>query len=123
VVLGDLNGRVGSRQEDWEIVHRDGEEVVNENGESFLKLCRGGDMIIMNGWFPYKKVRKMTFVQRMVTQRDRAAILHYFCVSKELKKFVEEVDSFGLVTLLCTVNKTYVTQKTQQCKKQDQVKL
>jgi hypothetical protein len=86
VVLGDLNGRIGSRQEDCEIVGRYGEEVVNENGESVLELCRGGDMIIMNGWFPHKKVHKMTFVQRMVTQRDREAILDYFCVSKELKK-------------------------------------
>jgi preprotein translocase subunit Sec63 len=33
----------------------------------------------------------MTFVQRMVTQRDREAILDYFCVSKELKKFVVDV--------------------------------
>jgi len=91
VVLGDLNGRVGTRQEDWEIVGRYGEEVVNENGESFLELCRGGDMVIMNGWFPHKQVHKMTFVQRMVTQRDREAILDYFCVSKELKKFVVDV--------------------------------
>jgi hypothetical protein len=48
-------------------------------------------MIIMNGWFPHKKVHKMTFVQRMVTQRDRETILDYFCVSKELKKFVVNV--------------------------------
>jgi hypothetical protein len=34
MVLGDLNGRVGSRQEDWEIVDRYGEEVVNENGKA-----------------------------------------------------------------------------------------
>jgi hypothetical protein len=33
----------------------------------------------------------MTFVQKMVIQRDRAAILDYFCVSKELKKFVVDV--------------------------------
>jgi hypothetical protein len=91
VVLGDLNGRIGSRQEGCGIVGRYGEEVVIENGESFLELCRGSEMIIMNGWFPHKKVHKMTFVQRMVTQRDRESILDYFCVSKELKKFVMDV--------------------------------
>jgi hypothetical protein len=33
----------------------------------------------------------MTFVQRMVTQEDREAILHYFCVSNEFKKIVLDV--------------------------------
>jgi hypothetical protein len=33
----------------------------------------------------------MTFVQSIVTQRDREAILDYFCVSKDLKKFVVNV--------------------------------
>ena len=49
MVLGDLNGRVGSRQEDWKIVGRYGEETANENEESFLELCRGRNMVIMNG--------------------------------------------------------------------------
>jgi hypothetical protein len=48
-------------------------------------------MIIINGWFPHIKVHQMTFVQRMVTQRDREAIIDYFCVSKELKKFLVDV--------------------------------
>jgi hypothetical protein len=38
---------------------------------------------------PHNKVHKMTFVQRMVTQRDREVILDYF--SLELKKFVVDV--------------------------------
>jgi hypothetical protein len=62
VVLGDLNGRVESRQEDWEIVGRYGEEVINVDRNSFLELCKGADMII-------KKVPKMTFVQRMVIKK------------------------------------------------------
>jgi hypothetical protein len=45
---------------------RYGEELVNENVESFLQLCRGSDMIIMNGWFLLIKVNKKTFVQRTV---------------------------------------------------------
>ena len=91
VVLGDLNGRVGSRTEDREIVGRYGEDIVNENGESILELCRGAGMVVMNGWFPHRKVHKMTFVQRMVSQKDREAILDYCCVSRELKTYVVDV--------------------------------
>jgi hypothetical protein len=42
------SGKVGSRQENREIVGRFSEEVVNENVENFLELRRGGDMIIIN---------------------------------------------------------------------------
>jgi riboflavin synthase alpha subunit len=41
VVLGDLNGRVESSQEDL--------EIVNENEENVLEAYRVGDLIIMNG--------------------------------------------------------------------------
>ena len=85
VVMGDLNGRVGSRAEDWEVVGRYGEEVVNENGESCLELCRGSDLVVLNGWFPHKRVHRMTYVQRMEERADREAVLDYFCVSRELK--------------------------------------
>ena len=85
IIMGDVNGRVGSRAEDIDIVGRYGEEVVNENGESCLELCRGSDLLVLNGWFPHKKVHKMTYVQRMLDGTDREAILDYFCVSKELK--------------------------------------
>jgi hypothetical protein len=55
---------------------RYGEEVVNENGGSFLELCRGGNMSI---------------VQRIVIHQDREAIFDYFCVFKKSKKFVVNV--------------------------------
>ena len=58
---------------------------MNENGESCLELCRGSDLLVLNGWFPHKKVHKMTYVQRMLDGTDHEAILDYFCVSKELK--------------------------------------
>ncbi len=48
IVMGDVNGRVGNRQEDWEIVGRHGEEEINENGESCLELCRGSELVVMN---------------------------------------------------------------------------
>ena len=83
VVMGDLNGRVGSRAEDWEVVGRYGEAVVNENGESCLELCRGSDLVIMNGWSPHKRVHRMTYVQRMEEKTDREAVLDYFIVSKD----------------------------------------
>ena len=48
-------------------------------------------MITMNGWFPHKKVHKITYVQRMEGQQDREAILDYFCVSREWKSAVVDV--------------------------------
>jgi hypothetical protein len=91
IVMGDLNGRVGKQPEDWDIVGQYGEEEINQNGESCLELCRGSGMVVMNGWFPHKKVHKMTYVQRMADQHDREAILDYFCVSRELKPSVVDV--------------------------------
>ena len=41
IVMGDMNGRVGSRTEDVEVVGRYGEEILNENCECLLELCRG----------------------------------------------------------------------------------
>jgi hypothetical protein len=91
IVMGDLNGRIGSRLEDADIVGSYGEETVNENGESLLELCRGSDLVVLNGFFPHKKVHKMTYVQRMVDGADREAILDYFCISKEMKSSVIDV--------------------------------
>lgn len=42
-MMGDMNGRVGRQPEDWDIVGQYGEEVINQNGESCLELCRGSD--------------------------------------------------------------------------------
>ena len=64
--------------ENVEVVDRYGEVIVNENGECLLELCRGSDLVILNGFFPHKKVHKMTYVQRMVDGMDREAILDYF---------------------------------------------
>jgi len=91
VIMGDVNGRVGAREEDWDVVGRYGEAVVNENGESCLELCRGSDLIVLNGWFPHKRVHRSTYVQRMVDRMDREAVLDYFIVSKELKGSVVDV--------------------------------
>ena len=91
VIMGDVNGRVGNQSENWDVCGRHGEEVLNENGQNLLELCRGSVMIIMNGWFQHKKAHKLTYVQRMVTQQDREAILDYFCVSRELKSSVIDV--------------------------------
>ena len=79
IVMGDMNGRVASQTEDVEVVGRYGEEIVNENGECLLELCRGSDLVVLNGWFPQKKVHKMTYVQRMVEGMDTEAILDYLC--------------------------------------------
>ena len=91
IVMGDMNGRVGSRTEDVNVVGRYGEEIVNENGECLLELCRGSDLVVLNGWFPHKKVHKMTYVQGMVEGMDRKAILDYFCVSKDMKTSAVDV--------------------------------
>ena len=91
IIMGDLNARVGNRREDQDIVGQYGEEVVNENGKSCLELCRGSNLVVLNGWFPHKKVHKMTYVQRRKEQPDRDAILDYFCVSREMKTAVVDV--------------------------------
>ena len=55
--------------DDWEIVGKHGEESLNENGTSFLELCKGSDMVVMNGWFPHKKVHKMTYAKNGKPER------------------------------------------------------
>ena len=56
---------------------------LHENGACCLEMCRGSDIVVMNGWFSHKKVHKMTHMQRMGDQRDLEAILDYCIVSKE----------------------------------------
>ena len=40
--------------ENADVVGCYGEGIVNENGESLLELCRGSDLVVLNGLFSQK---------------------------------------------------------------------
>ncbi|KAK4883910.1 hypothetical protein RN001_000181 [Aquatica leii] len=57
IILGDLNARTGSRNNDL-IVGQYGENVVNDNGDRLIELCQQQALKITNGWFKHKNIHR-----------------------------------------------------------------
>ncbi|XP_030747693.1 uncharacterized protein LOC115876149 [Sitophilus oryzae] len=72
-ILGDLNGRVGQKQNDL-VVGQHGEQPVNDNGQRIINMCESLTLKIMNGFFPHREVHKFTWVQRT---RRLSSIIDY----------------------------------------------
>jgi len=60
-ILGDLNGRVGRRDENYrDPIGRYGEQHRNNNGKRIIKYCIEQDLIITNTYFKHKDIHKYT---------------------------------------------------------------
>ena len=59
VVLGDMNAKVGNREE-YRVVEKYGVLGVNENGERLVEVCSGRRLIIGNTWFQKRLTQKYT---------------------------------------------------------------
>lgn len=73
-ILGDLNGRTGTKQQDV-VIGKHGERTVNDNGERLRNLCQSLKLKIMNGFFPHRDIHKFTWTQ---PTRGLRSIIDYF---------------------------------------------
>ncbi|XP_072403197.1 uncharacterized protein [Diabrotica undecimpunctata] len=89
IIIGDLNGRVGVKdQESSDVLGQHGEQVRNNNGQRIIDFCRENDLIIMNSFFQHKDVHKYT---REVKSRGEKSIIDYVLVNRPLRQCIKEV--------------------------------
>ncbi|XP_044753786.1 craniofacial development protein 2-like [Coccinella septempunctata] len=62
ILMGDFNGRTGSRRND-KVVGPWGEHTVNDNGGRLVNLCESNELRIQNGFYKHKEIHKFTWIQ------------------------------------------------------------
>lgn len=82
LMMGDFNGKVGSKIAD-KIVGRHGEEVSNNNGERLISICERYDLKITNGFSEHKEIHKYTWIQ---PTRKLKSIIDYI-IQRQISKF------------------------------------
>jgi len=87
VLLGDLNARVGKREED-STVGRWGEDTLNNSGERLLDLCKSVSLRIMNGFFKHKEIHKYTWCQ---PTRKLRSIIDYIIIKEKTRLKMTDV--------------------------------
>ncbi|XP_072384366.1 uncharacterized protein [Diabrotica undecimpunctata] len=88
IVLGDLNDRVGVRDEHTQdVLGPYGEEIKNDNGERIIDICRENNLIIMNTFFKHKDVHKYI---REVKSRGERSIIDYVLVNRSSKQWIKD---------------------------------
>ncbi|XP_072389510.1 uncharacterized protein [Diabrotica undecimpunctata] len=61
VILGDMNSRVGKRDDDnIDILGMQGEDTRNDNGRRMIDFCMENNWIITNTFFEHKDIHKFT---------------------------------------------------------------
>lgn len=76
IVLGNLNGRTGKKQND-KVVGRYGEETTNNNGERIITICEQNQLKILNGYFQHKEIHQYTWTQET---RGLKSIIDYVII-------------------------------------------
>lgn len=86
ILLGDLNGRIGKRQQDG-TVGPWGEEVRNDNGERLIEICEQNELRILNGFYPYRMIHKYTRTQ---DTKNLKTIIDYAITRRKTKLGVQD---------------------------------
>ena len=88
-VIGDLNGRVGRKdQKSQEAIGMHGEDTKNNNGERLIQFCIENQLIICNTFFEHKNIHKFT---REVKSRGEKSIIDYVIVEKSKRNKIKDV--------------------------------
>lgn len=69
ILAGDLNARVGSRQND-EVVGQYGEIRVNDNGERLINICKQHELKINNSFYNHKEIHRYTWEKPSLNQKS-----------------------------------------------------
>lgn len=87
VIMGDMNGRVGSREND-EVVGNFGEEEVNNNGERLIELCKQHNLKIGNSFYQHKEIHKITWERPSMNQKS---ILDYIIFKQNTSLIIQDI--------------------------------
>lgn len=89
IVMGDLNGRIGSNNKGVEeYMGTEGEKVQNGNGKRIIEMCRNHQLIIANTKFTHKDIHKVTWERK---KKQEKSIIDYFLIDKQLWDKVKDV--------------------------------
>jgi len=89
LMMGDLNARVGSANEDLEhIMGKHGVGTMNENGSLFVELCGNHSLKIGGTLFPHKECHKNTWYSN---DHVTTAQLDHVCISSRWSKALLDV--------------------------------
>ncbi|XP_044760408.1 craniofacial development protein 2-like [Coccinella septempunctata] len=86
IIAGDLNGSVGSKQDD-EIIGPHGEDVINQSGELLTEYCSEHHLKILNGFYMHKWIHKYTWERPTLNQRS---IIDYFIIKQKSQMKVND---------------------------------
>lgn len=78
IIAGDLNGRVGRKEND-SVIGRFGEEITNDNGERVIEICELNDLKVTNGFFRHKDIHRYTWTQET---RELKSIIDYIIIRR-----------------------------------------
>lgn len=80
IILGDLNGRVGTRVNDIEdVIGSNGKNVRNNNGRRIIDFCIQINFLVTNSFFQHKQVHKYF---RVVISRNENSIIDYVIINR-----------------------------------------
>lgn len=87
LILGDLNGRVGRKQND-PVIGKYGEDRRNNNGERLIALCEQNNLKIMNGFYQHKEIHKFTWTNET---RGQKSIIDYTIAKQKSNLEIRDV--------------------------------
>lgn len=86
IVAGDLNGRVGKRDETCNrTIGPYGEDRRTDNGRRILNYCQTNDLIVTNTFYQHKDIHRYT---REVISRNEKSIIDYILVENAKRKSI-----------------------------------
>jgi hypothetical protein len=88
-VIGDLNGRVGKKDNTtMEVIGNHGENIRNGNGRRLMEHCiENNDLIIANTFYTHKEINKIT---REVQSRAEKSIIDYIIVERNKRTMIKD---------------------------------
>jgi hypothetical protein len=87
-VIGDLNGRVGKKDNTtMEVIGNHGENIRNGNGRRLIEYCIENDLIIANTFYTHKEINKIT---REVQSRAEKSIIDYIIVERNKRTMIKD---------------------------------
>ena len=90
VEIGDMNGRVGSR-EVYGVVGKYGVPGVNENGERLVEVCSERRLSMENTWFQKRLIQKYT---REGEKGQERSLIDYTLMDEKSKNLLGEVNVY-----------------------------
>ena len=87
IIMGYLNARIGSRDDD-DVVGKFGEEVVNNNGERLIEFCKQHKLRIYNSFFQHKEIHKFTWERPSINQKS---IIDYIISKQDTPLTIQDV--------------------------------